>query len=292
MATPLLSSLGFLFLTLLARAEIQPPVPLWVEGAPGALGSAPEDIPTLTPYFPAAENASGAAMVICPGGSYGHLADHEGIGYARWLAENGVAGFVLKYRLGPRYHHPAMLDDAERAIRLVRARAAEWKIDPKRVGIIGSSAGGHLAATLLTHSDAGSPEAKDPIDRESSRPDLGVLCYAVITMGDETHGGSRKNLLGENPAPELVAELSNEKHVTPQTPPCFIFHTWEDKAVKVENALMFADALRANSVPFDLHIYEKGAHGMGLGNRDNDTAKFHPWTRDCVYWLRAQGFVK
>jgi acetyl esterase/lipase len=232
-------------------------------------------------------------MVICPGGGYGGLANHEGADYARFLNESGIAGFVLKYRLGSSgYRHPAMLQDAARAVRTVRARAAEWHLDPKRVGIMGSSAGGHLASTLLTHFDDGQPDAADAIERQSSRPDIGILCYAVITMGEFTHQGSKNNLLGKNPAPELVRELSNELQVTSNTPPCFIWHTWEDTAVPVENSLHFAEALRKAGVPFDLHIYQKGAHGLGLGTRDWDPARRHPWTGDCVFWLKAQGFAK
>jgi acetyl esterase/lipase len=268
------------------------PIPLWPGGAPGALGTAEQDIPTLTAFLPAPEKATGAAIVICPGGGYGGLAPHEGAGYAEWLAKNGVAGFVLKYRLGSGgYHHPVMLNDAARAIRLVRSRAAEWKVDPKRIGVMGSSAGGHLASTILTHFDAGQADAADPIDRLSSRPDLGVLCYPVITMGEFTHGGSKKNLLGENPSPELVDLLSNEKQVTRETPPTFIFHTYADNGVPVENALLFAEALRKNKVPFDLHIYEKGGHGMGLGPQ-RDKGIYHPWAADCLYFLKEHGFVK
>ena len=241
---------------------------LWPDGAPGALGNADKDIPTLTVYLPEPAKATGAAIVICPGGGYGGLAPHEGRSYALWLNEQGIAGFVLKYRLAPGgYHHPAMLQDAARAVRTVRARAEEWKLDPKRIGIMGSSAGGHLASTLVTHFDAGKADAADPIERDSSRPDLGILCYPVITMGEFTHDGSKKNLLGENPSPELVQELSNELQVTKDTPPCFIFHTAEDTAVPVENALLFAGALRKAGVPFDLHIYERGQHGIGLGSQ-------------------------
>lgn len=281
-----------LFATAALHAAPLAPIPLWPDGAPGALGTAEQDVPTLTAFLPAPEKATGAAMVICPGGGYAGLAPHEGAGYAEWLAENGVAGIVLKYRLGSKgYRHPAMLNDAARAVRLTRSKAAEWKIDPKRVGIMGSSAGGHLASTLLTHFDAGKADATDPIEQLSSRPDLGVLCYAVITMGPFTHGGSKKALLGENPAPELVELLSNEKQVTKDTPPCFIWHTWEDGAVKVENSLDFAAALRKAGVPFDLHVYQKGGHGMGLGGgRAGGT--FHPWAADCLYWLKVQGFVK
>jgi acetyl esterase/lipase len=267
--------------------------PLWPAGAPGALGKEDKDIPTLTPYFPEAGKETGAAMVVCPGGGYGGLAPHEGEGYARFLNEQGIAGFVLKYRLGPGgYRHPAMLQDAARAVRTVRARAVELKLDPKRIGIMGSSAGGHLASTLLTHFDAGKPDAEDVIERESSRPDVGILCYAVITMGQFTHQGSKHNLLGKEPSPELMRELSNELQVTKQTPPCFIWHTYEDNAVPVENSLQFAEALRKAGVPFDLHVYQKGQHGMGLGSVPYGGGERHPWTRDCVFWLLGQGFLK
>jgi acetyl esterase/lipase len=278
----------------LAAAQGQPTnsFPLWPDGAPGALGQKEKDIPTLTPYFPDPAAATGAAMVICPGGGYANLAAHEGRDYARFLNEQGIAGFVLKYRLGSGgYHHPAMLQDAARAVRLLRARAGEWKLDSKRIGIMGSSAGGHLASTLLTHFDSGDTNAQDVIERQSSRPDLGVLCYAVITMGEYTHSGSKANLLGTSRSPELVRELSNELQVTKETPPCFIWHTFEDRTVPVENSLQFAGALRKAGVPFDLHIYQKGGHGMGLGSHDWDPAKRHPWTGDLVYWLKAQGWV-
>jgi acetyl esterase/lipase len=277
--------------TVLHAAPLDP-VPLWPNGAPGALGTNEWDVPTLTAFLPPLEKATGAAIVICPGGGYGGLAPHEGQGYAEWLADHGVAGIVLKYRLGSKgYRHPAMLNDAARAIRLTRAKAAEWKIDPKRVGVMGSSAGGHLASTILTHFDGGTPGDPDPVEQFSSRPDIGILCYPVITMGPNTHGGSKKNLLGDNPPPELVELLSNEKQVTKDTPPCFLFHTWEDKAVKVENSMAFAEALRKAGVPFDLHIYQKGGHGMGLGP-DRAKGILHPWSDDCLYWLKVQGFLK
>ena len=279
-----------------ASAQAQPTnsFPLWPGGAPGALGQQDKDIPTLTPYFPEPAKATGAAIVICPGGGYAHLAPHEGKDYARFLNEQGIAGFVLKYRLSSDgYHHPAMLHDAARAVRTVRARAREWKLDPKRISIMGSSAGGHLASTLLTHFDAGKPDAADPVERESSRPDAGILCYAVITLqGPFAHQGSGRNLLGPDPAPELVRELSNELQVTKETPPCFIWHTYEDSGVPVENSLQFAEALRKAGVPFDLHVYQKGPHGLGLGTRDWNPEQRHPWTGDCIFWLKAQGFAK
>ena len=270
---------------MVVRAEVKDPIPLWREAAPGALGTDDKDIPTITPYLPETSKASGGAIVVCPGGGYGGLAPHEGKDYALWLNEQGVTAFVLKYRLGSNgYRHPRMLEDVSRAIRLVRAKAADWKIDPKRVGVMGSSAGGHLASTVLTHFDSGKPDSSDPIEQQNSRPDLGILCYPVITMGEFTHQGSKNNLLGKDPSPDLVELLSNELQVTPQTPPCFVWHTYEDSAVPVENALMFAAALRKNKVPFDLHVYQPGRHGLGLANG-------HPWTTELVNWLKIQHFV-
>ena len=268
--------------------------PLWPGGAPAATGSEAHDTPTLIPLWPDAKKATGAAMIICPGGGYGALMmDYEGTHFARWLNEHGVAGFVLKYRLGRHgYQHPVMLNDALRAIRHLRANAKEWNLDPHKIGILGTSAGGHLAATAAVHFDAGNPKAKDRIDQVSSRPDVAVLCYPVITMGDFTHKGSRRNLLGDKPSREQLDQLSCEKQVTKNTPPTFIFHTVADQAVPVENALLFASSLRKHDVPFDLHIYQEGPHGVGLGSRDYNPAKRHPWTKDCIFWLKQQGFVK
>ena len=276
-----------------SRAEMQSPIPLWPEGAPGALGATSNDIPTITPYLADATNATGAAMVICPGGGYAGLAAHEGNDYALWLNQHGVTCFVLKYRLGSRgYHYPAEFQDVERAIRWVRAHAEDYKINPKHVGIMGSSAGGHLASMAMTHFDSGDTNATDVIERQSSRPDIGILCYPVITMGASTHGGSKANLLGRNPSPELVTELSSELQVTTNTPPCFIWTTSEDRTVPPENTLMFAAALQKNHVPFDVHVYQKGGHGMGLGDRTPPFAHPHPWAGDCLFWLKVQGFVK
>jgi acetyl esterase/lipase len=276
----------------MSHAQMQTAIPLWPAGAPGALGNSEYDIPTLTPYLADATNATGAAMVICPGGGYGGLAPHEGNDYALWLNQHGVTCFVLKYRLGSHgYRHPVMLEDAARAVRWVRAHADEYKVDTHRVGIMGSSAGGHLAATLLTHFDAGDASSSDVIERQSSRPDIGILCYAVITMGEFTHEGSKENLLGKNPSPELVKNLSNELQVTSNTPPCFLWTTFEDKTVPMENTMMFAEALRKNHVPFALHVFEKGGHGMGLAAKP-PFANPHPWAADCLFWLKAQNFVK
>jgi len=273
-------------------AAAQTPIVLWSDGAPGALGKEDKDIPSLTPFLASPETATGAAMLIIPGGGYGNLTAREGNDYAWWFNTNGIAGFVLKYRLAKNgYHHPAMLQDATRAIRLIRAHASEWKIDPHRVGVIGSSAGGHLASTLLTHFDSGKSAADDPIELQTSRPDLGILCYAVITMGADTNPGTKKNLLGEKPDPAVVKDLSNELQVTPQTPPCFIWHTWEDTVVKVENSLAFASALRKAGVPFDLHIYQKGPHAIALGSWDFDPSNWHYWIRDLSFWLKLHKFA-
>ena len=272
-------------------AQMKDPIPLWPAGAPGALGDSTNDIPTLTPYLPDPATATGAAMVICPGGGYLHLAPHEGNDYALWLNQHGVTCFVLKYRLASNgYHHPAELSDATRAVRWVRAHADEFKIDTHRVGIMGSSAGGHLAATLMTHFDAGNPNADDVIERQSSRPDLGILCYAVISFLKYGHTGSRDALLGTNQTPELIRELSAELQVTPNTPTCFIWTTYEDKTVPMENSMLFASALRENHVPFDLHIYEQGGHGMGLKDKPPFNHP-HPWANDCLFWLKLHNFV-
>lgn len=265
------------------------PLPLWPSPAPGALGQKPQDTPSLTAYLPDADKRNGSSMLILPGGGYGGLASHEGKGYAEWLVAQGVTCYVLQYRLGSHgYRHPRMLEDAARGLRTVRAWARRDGLDPSRIGIIGSSAGGHLASTLLTHFDSGKPDDADLIERESSRPDLGILCYPVITLGEFTHQGSKHNLLGEKPPADLVQFLSNEKQVTAQTPPCFIWHTAEDGAVPVENALLFAAALRKAGVPFDLHIYEKGGHGLGLPSQNKNAP---PWDADLLYWLGKRKFL-
>ncbi len=266
-----------------------PAIPLWAGAAPGALGEKPQDIPTLTPFFPEAGKTSGASMIVLPGGGYARLADHEGAGYAEWLAANGVTAYVLKYRLGgDGYRHPAMLHDAARALRLVRTFAKRDGLDPARIGLIGSSAGGHLASTLATHFDGGQPDATDLVERESSRPDVVILCYPVITFGEFAHAGSRKQLLGDNPSAELIQNLSTELQVTPQTPPCFLWHTVADKTVPVENSQMFAAALRRAGVPYSLHVYETGAHGLGLGRPGKPAP---PWADQCLYWLRERKFL-
>ncbi|HMB29168.1 MAG TPA: alpha/beta hydrolase [Blastocatellia bacterium] len=273
-----------------AQTPNQPaPIPLWANGAPGAKGDAPDDIPSVQLYQPPADKASGAAIVVCPGGGYAHLAPHEGHDIAVWLNGIGVTAVVLKYRLGPKYQHPAMMQDALRAIRFTRSKAAEWKIDPNRVGVMGFSAGGHLASTAATQFNVGDPNASDPVEKLSSRPDLLVLGYPVITMTDPfAHKGSRQNLLGENPPGQLINLMSNEKQVTDQTPPTFIFHTGDDPVVPVENSLMFALALRKKKVLYELHVYEHGRHGVGLAS---DDPVLKTWPRLLENWLRARGFV-
>jgi acetyl esterase/lipase len=261
-----------------------PSFPLWSGGAPGALGSDEKDIPALTPWI--AKKPNGKAIVVCPGGGYGALAlDHEGKQIAQWLNSQGISAFVLRYRLGPKYRHPAMINDAQRALRTVRSRAAEFQVNPDKIGIMGFSAGGHLAATAATHFDAGSASSNDPIDRASSRPDFAVLAYPVITFSEEAavHKGSRRNLLGDNPDPKLVENLSNERAVTRETPPTFLFHTNADTGVPPENSVLFYLALRKHGVPAELHIYESGPHGVGLAWGDITLGS---WPARLADWLR------
>lgn len=274
-------------------------VKLWPNGAPDAKGDDPDkDAPTLSVFLPKPEAATGSAVVVCPGGGYAMLAsNHEGKQVAEWLNSIGVAAFVLKYRLGPRYQHPAMLHDVNRAVRLVRHEAPKWGIDPDRIAVMGFSAGGHLASTAGTHFDAGKADDPDPIERVGSRPDLLILAYPVIAMATPyTHQGSNRNLLGENPPEELVRSMSNETQVTPETPPTFLVHTTEDAAVPPENSLLFAMALRKAKVPLELHIFEKGPHGLGLGtgekrfNVDPNEA-FQAWPKLCETWLKGRGFL-
>jgi len=271
--------------------------PLWNGDAPGAMGKTDKDRPTLTSYLPQGDKANHTAVVVCPGGGYAGLAlDHEGKAVAEWLNARGVAAFVLKYRLAP-YRHPIPLTDAQRAVRTVRARAKEWNVDPGQVGVWGFSAGGHLASTVITHFDDGKPDDDDPVERVSCRPDFAVLAYPVITLtgAPVTHMGSRKNLLGDNPDPKLIDELSNEKQVTAKTPPTFLFHTSADTAVPPENSLLFYAALRKAGVPAELHIYEKGVHGVGLANgsgRSPNDPVLATWTERLADWMAGRGLLK
>lgn len=264
-------------------------IPLWEQGAPGALGDAEADKPTLTIYR-ANRGATGTGIIVAPGGGYGALAmDHEGRQVAALFNAMGVSAFVLKYRLGPRYHHPTQLGDAQRAIRLLRARAAEFGIGSDRIGMMGFSAGGHLTATAGTHFDEGKADATDPIDRAVSRPDFLILAYPVISFDPAVaHAGSMRNLLGENPDPKLIELLSNDLQVTARTPPTFLFHTTADAGVPVENSVRFYLALRKARVPAEMHIYENGPHGVGLALGDPALAT---WPSLLANWLRGRGLL-
>jgi len=282
--------MGFIFFAAvqLMSAQVEPIV-LWPSGAPGAVGKEPQDIPTITPFLASKEKATGAAIIVFPGGGYSHLSDiKEGSAVAEWLNSLGISAFVLKYRLGMRYHAPVQEQDAARAIQTVRARAKEWNLDPNRIGILGFSAGGHLAATLGTRFELGKIDAKDEVERMSSRPDLMVLLYPVITMGTFTHAGSKRYLLGDEPSSDLIKKYSNENWVTKDTPPTFLAHAVADPGVPVENSLLFAEALRKAGVSFEIHLYEKGPHGFGLAPGDPILAT---WTQHCADWLGVHGFT-
>lgn len=245
--------------------------------------------PSIEVRLPSRGNATGQAVIVCPGGGYGALAyDWEGTDIAAWLNSRGIAAIILSYRLpadGDVAHQKWLspLLDAQRAIRLTRAHAADWAIDPAKVGIIGFSAGGHLAATADTHFDAGNKDATDPVDRFSSRPDFAILVYAVISMMPETtHAGSRLNLLGEHPAEDLVRRYSNELQVTAETPRTFLVHAGDDDAVLVQNSLLFYEALLAHKVPAEMHIYPQGGHGFSLAV---GKGRLQDWTQVCARWM-------
>ena len=263
---------------------------LWPNGAPGAKGTEDKDKPTLTFYLPPADKANGAAILVCPGGGYAGLAmDHEGVQICQWLNSVGMAGIILKYRLPANgYIHPAPLEDAKQAMRVIRSRAEELKIKADKIGVMGFSAGGHLASTLGTHFDYGDSREKDGLRKISSRPDFMVLVYPVITLKDFTHQGSKNNLLGPNPDPKLVDLLSNEEQVTPYTPQTFLIHTYEDTAVPVENSLNFYKALRENGVPAEMHLFQRGPHGFGMKKDDPVLAK---WPEMLADWLKVRGII-
>lgn len=279
-----------LLLAVALRASDAKTVLLWPGGAPGALGDDPTDNPSLTIYLPDPAKAVGAGVVICPGGGYVNLAmDHEGKQVAEWLNTQGMAAFVLKYRLGPRYHHPIELQDAQRAIRIVRSDAARFGVKPDRIGIWGFSAGGHLASTAATHFDSGDAGSIDPIDKVGSRPDFAILGYPVLSMHEPyVHAFSRKMLLGDNPDPKLVDLLSNELQVTAQTPPTFLFHTNDDNGVPPENSVLFYLALRKAHVPAEMHIFEHGAHGVGLAPKD---PVLSIWPTLLANWFHTRGLL-
>jgi acetyl esterase/lipase len=259
---------------------------LWPNGAPGAQGTEDRDKPAITVYMPAITTGPMTAVIIAPGGSYRALASNlEGRAPANYFNALGIAAFVLRYRLGPQYHHPIELGDAQRAIRTVRARAAEWHIAPDRIGMMGFSAGGHLASSASTHFDNGNANASDPIDRVSSRPDFAILGYPVISFIEPwTHQGSKTNLLGDAPDPALARSLSSETQVTASTPQTFIYQTNADTTTPAENAVSYYLALRKAGVPAEMHIFRDGRHGSGLGMTDPALAE---WPRLLANWLRV-----
>jgi acetyl esterase/lipase len=283
-----------LLLTLLIGAEPKT-IPLWGEKIPGPASMDSANVPNLTIYL--AEKPNGTAVVVCPGGGYsGRATDHEGKQIAEWLNARGVHAFILKYRTVNEGKVPAPLEsgplfDVQHAIRLVRAKSKDYGVDPQRVGVWGFSAGGHLASTAATHFDYGGKGANEEIDRFSCRPDFAILAYPVITMGEKTHGGSKKNLLGDKPDPKKVEFYSNEKHVTAQTPPTFLFHTVEDKAVPIENSRLFKAACEKAGVPVELVEYEKGRHGVGLGNNAKDPPELKEWPMKLDKWMQGRGLL-
>jgi acetyl esterase/lipase len=301
--------LAILFLIFVPKGRAQqnagaaPPAPLpantrtvvlWPNGAPGALtGGGDLDVPTLDIYLPAT-NPTHSGVIICPGGGYQHLSlVKEGSDVAAWFNARGVAGFVLHYRLGPRYHYPAMFDDVTRAMRYVRANAASLGLDPKHIGVMGFSAGGSLAAILSTHYDAGHADSTDPIEQASSRPDFSILCYAVISMKKEiTHAGSLLNLLGPTPDPKLVELLSNEDQVTAATPPAFLYHTANDQTVPVIDSVLYFEALKKAGVGGELHIFESGPHGTGLGQNIPGLPALAEWPTLLANWMIANRWMQ
>ena len=260
------------------------PTPLWPKGAPGALGTSSKDIPTLTPYLPA--TANGAAMLLIPGGSYSGIYEGQAEPFALWLNKQGITVFVLRYRLGSAgYRYPAQLQDAVEAMRQLRGKAAKWQIDSHRIGVMGFSAGGHLVSTLINRPADGEAQEARAFRTVSPRPDLAILCYPVISMTTQPHAGSRNNLIGDHPSEELMRQTSSELQVQAGLPPCFLWHTMEDKMVPVEHAQLYAAALHKHGVPHELHLYQHGDHGTGLIGTD------HPWFGDLLHWLKKQKFI-
>ena len=270
---------------------------LWPDKAPGAIGNAPADRPFLIEYAPDSARANGTAVIVCPGGAYGILARRkEGEEPARWLASLGVRAFQLEYRLGPVYRYPVETGDARRAMRWVRAHAEAYRLDSGRVGMLGFSAGGHLAATLATRPEAGDPSAADPVDRFPDRPDFQILIYPVISMAEPyAHRASRTNLLGRNPDPAVLDSLSAERHVTARTPPAFIVHAEGDPVVDFANSRAYAEALRKAGVPAEFLAFVKGTHAFGLAaekNGEPGQAQLATWPARCEAWLRGLGMLE
>jgi acetyl esterase/lipase len=268
------------------------PIPLWPGVAPGTIGDAKrahepaaKESPNLVP-FPLKDGTPRAAVIVCPGGGYGVRAAHEGEPVALWLNSLGIAAFVCHYRVAP-FRHPVPLGDAQRAVRLVRARAAEWHVDPARIGMLGFSAGGHLACAAANFGEDAREHA-DPIERQASRLQACIACYPVISYGEHGHRGSFANLLGEGADPAVAQRLSLETSVTAGNPPTFIWHTADDAAVSVQNPLLYAAALARQRVPVSLHVYPRGPHGLGLAQEFAGMAR--GWTGACAEWLAEIGF--
>ncbi len=275
-------------LALKSRPAMGTFIRLWDQDAPHAIGNGPTDIPAMIAFIPPHLAANCATVVVCPGGGYWGLAEHEANPVAQWLNSLGIAAFVLRYRLAPNYRHPAMLKDAARAIRTVRAMAGSWQLDAGRVGILGFSAGGHLASTAAMQFEPADAGRNDPVDRFSSRPDVAILVYPVITFtGPMCHEGSCVNLLGPDAPIELRKALSSHLQVTAHTPPCFFVHSTDDKAVPVENSVMMAEALTRHQIPNEVVTYDHGGHGYGMGGNDSELSQ---WPAACAKWLRARKF--
>lgn len=265
----------------------KPFVYLWPDGAPNAVGDDDLDKPRITIFEPDKDAATGAGIIVLPGGGYSKLAmGHEGMEVVAWLNAQGITAFLLQYRHGPRYLHPAALDDAKRAVALVRSRAATWGVDPKRIGMLGFSAGGHLAASTAIYAGRNNPVARDPLARVSTKPDFLVLIYPMISLiRPNAHRGTLVNLLGDLPTMEDRETLSLDLHVDRHTPPTFLVHTTVDRSVSAENSVLFYLALLKNKVPAELHIYEHGKHGRGLGKPE---LAYSTWPELCLRWLRAR----
>jgi acetyl esterase/lipase len=243
-------------------------------------------------FHPSPSKNPRGTVIVCPGGGYQGLAPHEAEPIADWLNSFGLNAFVLRYRVAPN-QHPAPLSDITHAVRLVRSRASEFNTTPNKIAILGFSAGGHLVTTLATHFDPGNPSAQDSLDRASSRPDAVIACYPVISLQAIPHVGSLKNLLGENPSPDIIQNLSNDQQVTENTPPTFLWHTADDPVVPVEHSLLFALACAKNKVPHELHIFPHGKHGLGLANETSpigQSPQVAQWTTLCQTWLESLGF--
>lgn len=280
------------FATLLATAQTAKPTPteriaLWADQAPNGDGTFEPSTKEIEVFLPPTDKANGAAIVLCPGGGYiRHVTDREGYPIAQWLNEHGIACVILEYRF-PKLRHPVPLLDAQRAIRLTRANAVKWKIDPKRIGILGFSAGGHVASTATTHFDAGIVNATDPVGKQSSRPDFAWFVYPVVTMGEFTHIGSQKELLGEHPPADLVRFYSNELQVSADTPPVFIAHAIDDKPVPIENSRQFVAEMQKHQRPVELLELPSGGHGFN-GCKG---PLWEQWKAAALVWAAKENFI-